>query len=34
MPGVENWYRRLQERPAFRKAVMVSYSELVGKLAF
>ncbi|WEK06318.1 MAG: glutathione S-transferase family protein [Candidatus Devosia phytovorans] len=34
MPGVENWYRRLQERPAFRKAIMVSYAELVGKLAF
>lgn len=33
MPGVENWYRRLQQRPAFRKAVMVSYAELVGKLA-
>jgi len=34
MPGVENWYRRLQERPAFRKAVMVGYDELVGRLAF
>ena len=34
MPGVENWYRRLQERPAFRRAVMVSYDELVGRLAF
>lgn len=34
MPGVENWYRRLQERPAFRRAVMVSYAELVGRLAF
>lgn len=34
MPGVENWYRRLQERPAFRKTVMVSYAELVGRLAF
>ena len=34
MPGVENWYRRLQARPAFRKAVMVSYAELVGRLAF
>ena len=34
MPGVENWYRRLQERPAFRKAVMVSYDELVARLAF
>lgn len=34
MPGVENWYLRLQRRPAFRKAVMVSYEELVGRLAF
>ena len=34
MPGVENWYLRLQERPAFRKAVMVDYSDLVGRLAF
>lgn len=34
MPGVENWYRRLQDRPAFRKTVMVSYAELVGRLAF
>jgi glutathione S-transferase len=34
MPGVENWYRRLQERPAFRKAVMVSYADLVGRLSF
>ena len=34
MPGVENWYRRLQERPAFRQSVMVSYAELVGRLAF
>ena len=34
MPGVENWYRRLEQRPAFRQAVMVSYAELVGRLAF
>ena len=34
MPGVENWYLRLQERPAFRKTVMVSYTDLVGRLAF
>ena len=33
MPGVENWYRRLQQRPAFRKAVMVDYSDLIGRLA-
>jgi glutathione S-transferase len=34
MPGIENWYRRLQRREPFRKAVMVDYSELVGRLAF
>lgn len=34
MPGVENWYLRLQRRPAFRKVVMVSYADLVGRLAF
>ena len=34
MPGVENWYRRLELRPAFRQAVMVDYAELVGRLAF
>lgn len=34
MPGVENWYRRLQQRPAFSESVMVSYAELVGKLTF
>ena len=34
MPGVENWYRRLQLRPGFCKAVMVSYAELVGRLAY
>jgi glutathione S-transferase len=26
--NVESWYSRLQERPAFREAVMVSYEEL------
>lgn len=34
MPGVENWYRRLELRPAFRRAVMVDYADLVGRLAF
>lgn len=34
MPGVENWYRRLEQRPAFRDTVMVSYAELVGRLSF
>ena len=34
MPGVENWYRRLEQRPAFRQTVMIDYAELVGRLAF
>lgn len=34
MPGVELWYQRLQQRPAFQRAVMVSYAELVGRLAY
>jgi glutathione S-transferase len=31
---VEAWHRRLEARPAFRKAVCVSYADLVGRLAF
>ena len=34
MPGVENWYRRLEQRAPFRQAVMVDYTELVGRLSF
>ncbi len=34
MPGVENWYRRLEQREPFRQTIMVSYAELVGRLAF
>ena len=34
MPGVEAWYQRLQERPGFRQAVMISYAELVGRLDY
>ena len=33
-PAVEAWHRRLRERPAFRDAVEVDYSELAGRLAF
>jgi glutathione S-transferase len=33
-PFVALWYKRLSERAAFRKAVMVSYEELEGRLAF
>jgi glutathione S-transferase len=34
LPHVECWHARLNERAAFRKAVNVSYEELVGRLAF
>ena len=34
MPGVDLWYRRLSASPAFQRTVMVSYAELVGRLAF
>jgi len=34
MPGVDLWYRRLSANAAFQRTVMVSYAELVGRLAF
>jgi len=34
LPAVAAWHARLNTRPAFRKAVNVDYSELVGRLAF
>ena len=34
LPHVEAWYARLQERPAYREHVMVSYEELRGRLTF
>jgi len=34
MPHVESWYRRLQERPAYRAAVMVPFEDLRGRLAY
>jgi glutathione S-transferase len=34
LPHVEAWHARLNERAAFRKAINVSYEELVGRLAF
>jgi glutathione S-transferase len=33
-PNVERWHRALRERPAYREAVEVDYSELVGRLSF
>jgi len=34
LPNVEAWYRRLQDRPAYREHVMISYDELRGRLSF
>jgi glutathione S-transferase len=34
VPNVEAWYRRLQERPAYREHVMVPFGELYGRLAY
>jgi glutathione S-transferase len=33
-PAVSAWHERLRARPAFRSAVEIDYSELVGRLAF
>ena len=33
LPNVDAWYRRLQERPAYRTHVMVPFGELRGRLA-
>lgn len=32
IPNVEAWYRRLQERDAYRSHVMVPFEELRGRL--
>jgi glutathione S-transferase len=34
LPNVETWYRRLQERPAYREHVMIPFDELKGRLDF
>jgi glutathione S-transferase len=34
IPHVEAWYRRLQERPAYRENVMVPFGELRGRLDY
>jgi glutathione S-transferase len=34
VPNVEAWYRRLQERPAYRQYVMVPFPELRGRLDY
>lgn len=33
-PNVEAWYARLQERPAYREAVMIPFGEMRGRLAY
>ncbi|HEX4024696.1 MAG TPA: glutathione S-transferase [Steroidobacteraceae bacterium] len=34
VPHVEAWYRRLQQRPAYREHVMVSFEDLRGRLDY
>jgi glutathione S-transferase len=34
LPHVTAWYRRLQERPAYREHVMLPFGELFGKLDY
>jgi glutathione S-transferase len=34
VPNVEAWYRRLQERPAYRTHVMIPFDELRGRLDY
>lgn len=34
IPHVEAWYERLQQRPGYRKHVMVPFEELYGRLDF
>lgn len=34
VPNVEAWYRRLQERPAYARHVMVPFGELYGRLDY
>lgn len=34
VPNVAAWYRRLQERPAYREHVMVPFEHLFGRLAY
>jgi glutathione S-transferase len=34
LPNVERWYRLLQQRPAYRGHVMISFDELYGRLDY
>ena len=33
-PNLEAWYARLQDRPAYRQAVMLPFDEMKGRLAY
>lgn len=33
-PNVEAWYARLQDRPAYRQAVMIPFDEMKGRLTY
>jgi glutathione S-transferase len=33
VPNIEAWYRRLQQRPAYRQHVMIPFGELRGQLS-
>jgi len=34
IPNVHTWYNRLEQRPAYRKRVMLAFDELRGRLAY
>jgi glutathione S-transferase len=34
VPNVEGWYRRLQQRPAYREHVMIPFGELRGRVDY
>ncbi|MGY4476315.1 glutathione S-transferase C-terminal domain-containing protein [Bradyrhizobium sp. USDA 3364] len=34
LPAVERWYQRLQQRPPFRRHVMIPFGELRGRLDY
>jgi glutathione S-transferase len=34
LPNVSAWYRRLQQRPAYREHVMIPFAELAGRLDY
>lgn len=34
LPNIEAWYKRLQERPAYREHVMVAFQDMKGRLDY